>query len=131
MQVIIAAAGTKTGKATIHSLLFHSPESEPLHVCGVYRHLDKVPAAFSSHPHFSAVKGDVSVEASLDFTGSDAIVAIVPPVPADSDDDLIEHATIASNNIKVAIEKSGTIRTLVLLSSGGAEFDKDVVCKRI
>jgi putative NADH-flavin reductase len=120
MQITVVPASTKTGAATISSLL-----GKPVQIRGIYRNLSKVPAEFSTQAHFCAVEGDVSDVTSLDLTGSDAVLAITPP--AYSGYDLVEHAERVSLNIKSAIERAGTVKKLVLLSSGGAEFSEGVV----
>lgn len=120
MLVTVVPASTKSGAATVRSLL-----TKPVQVRGIYRDLSKIPAAFSAKSNFSAVEGNASDEGTLDLTGSDAVLAIIPPVFDGRD--LIEHAEKISSNIKSAIELAGNVKILVLLSSGGAEFSKGVV----
>lgn len=120
MRVTVVPASAKSGVATINSLL-----SKPVQVRGVYRDLSKVPAAFSVAANFSAAEGNASDKGTLDLTGSDAILAIIPPVFDGRDP--IEHAAKISSNIKTAIELAGNVKRLVLLSSGGAEFSEGVV----
>lgn len=120
MRVTVVPASTKSGVATIRSLL-----SKPVQVRGIYRDLSKVPAAFSAEANFSAVEGNASDKGALDLTGSDAVLAIIPPVFDGRD--LIEHAEKISSNIKTAIQLAGNVKRLVLLSSGGAEFSEGVV----
>ncbi|KAJ5601775.1 hypothetical protein N7510_011309 [Penicillium lagena] len=119
MQITVVPASTKTGAAAISSLL-----GKPVQVRGIYRDLSKVPTRFSTHTNFSAIEGDVSTESSLDLTGSDTVLAIIPP--ALDGRDLIEHAQKVSLNIKSASETAGNVKRLVLLSSGGAEFSEGV-----
>ncbi|CEO58393.1 hypothetical protein PMG11_03122 [Penicillium brasilianum] len=119
MQVTIVPASTKTGEAAIRSLL-----SKPVQVRGIYRDLSKVPAAFSAEAKFSAVEGNASEKGALDLTGSDAVLAIIPPVFDGRD--LLEHAETISSNIKTAIELAGNVKRLVLLSSVGADFSEGV-----
>jgi uncharacterized protein YbjT (DUF2867 family) len=120
MRVTVVPASTKSGVATIRSLL-----SKPVQVRGIYRDLSKVPGEFLTETNFSAVEGNASDKGALDLTGSDAVLAIIPPVFDGRD--LIEHAKKISSNIKTAIELAGTVKRLVLLSSGGAEFSEGVV----
>lgn len=120
MLVTVVPASTKSGAATIRSLL-----SKPVQIRGIYRDLSKVPATFSAQANFSAVEGDISNSGSLDLTGSDTVLAIIPPIFDGRD--LVEHAERTSLNIKRAIEQAGGVKRLVLLSSGGAEFSEGVV----
>lgn len=120
MQITVVPASTKSGVATIKSLL-----SKPVQIRGLYRDLSKVPASFSAKASFTAVEGDISNEGSIDLTRSDTILAIIPPIFDGRD--LVEHAERTSLNIKSAIERAGGIKRLVLLSSGGAEFSEGVV----
>lgn len=61
-------ASSQICMVAVQALLEHP--SKP-RVTGVYRDLGKVPPEFSSHPNFTAVRGDLNDEASLDFKGSD------------------------------------------------------------
>ncbi|KAF5618589.1 nucleoside-diphosphate-sugar epimerase [Fusarium sp. NRRL 52700] len=119
MQVTVAPASNKTSTAAIRSLLSQNPE---IQVKGLYRNLNKVPDAFSSAGNFTTVQGDVGDLDTLDFSGSDAVLMVLPP--AYDGRDIIEHAQRISNNVKTAIEKAGSVQRLVLLSSVGAEFLK-------
>jgi uncharacterized protein YbjT (DUF2867 family) len=121
MRIAVVPASTKSGAATIKSLL-----SKPVQTKGFYRDLSKIPASFSAQANFTAVEGDVSTEGSIDLTGSDTVLAIIPPIFDGRD--LVEHAERTSLNFKRAIERAGGIKRLVLLSSGGAEFSEGVVC---
>lgn len=125
MRVTIAAAGTRTGAATIQSLIETAPAGTEIFAC--YRNLAKVPEAFKAHPGFHAVQADVNDRASLDFAGSHAVLAMTPPVFENSD----EQARAVCTNIKDAVEKSGTVKRLILLSSKGAEFESGVVSRNI
>ncbi|KAF4455036.1 nucleoside-diphosphate-sugar epimerase [Fusarium albosuccineum] len=122
MQITIAPASTKTGAAVIRSLL--SFENESLKVKALYRNVSKVPDEFKSHANFTAVQADISDASSLDFAGSDAILAITPP--AFDGRDIVAHSNLVSKNVRDAVEKSDTVKRLVLLSSMGAEFSEGV-----
>ncbi|KAM4066184.1 NAD(P)H-binding domain-containing protein [Hirsutella rhossiliensis] len=122
MRITIAPAGTKTGTAVVRSLLSTSDPVVEVH--GLYRNLAKVPDEFSSQPRFHALQGDVLDPLRLHFTGSDAILAITPPVY--DGQDIVSYAEIASKNVRDAIERSGSVKRLVLLSSGGAQFSTGV-----
>ena len=121
MHITVAPASTKAAQATIEVLL--AAEAGPT-VTGVYRNLSRVPPHLAAHPKFKSVKGDVQDGASLDFAGSDAVLAITPPQFHESD--IVADARTMSQNIKAAAQKAG-IRRLVLLSSSGAQFDKGTV----
>lgn len=120
MRIAVVPASTKTGAATIKSLL-----NKPVQTKGFYRDLSKVPASFSAQANFTAVEGDVLTGGSIALIGSDTVLAIIPPVFDGRD--LVEHAEKTSLNFKSAIERAGGIKRLVLLSSGGAEFSEGVV----
>ncbi|KAK5996840.1 hypothetical protein PT974_02185 [Cladobotryum mycophilum] len=122
MRVTIAPASPKTGAATIRALLANAPPSLEIHA--LYRNAANAPAEFMSRANFRALQGDVTDPSTLDLTGSDAVLAITPPA-YDSGDPL-KFAEIVSKNIKDAIERSATVKRLVLLSSGGAQFNHGV-----
>ncbi|KAF4959559.1 hypothetical protein FGADI_1626 [Fusarium gaditjirri] len=121
MRVTIAPASNKTSTAAIRSLLSQKPE---VHVKGLYRDLRKVPDKFSSADNFEAVRGDLADVNTLDFSGSDAVLMVLPP--AYDGRDIVEHAERISKNVKTAIERAGSVKRLLLLSSVGAEFSEGV-----
>lgn len=122
MQLAICPASNRTSMAAIRWLLAQENEIE---IKGLYRNLNKVPHEFKSANNFTAVRGDVADAATLDFSGSDAVLMVLPP--AYDGRDIVAHARLISNNVKDAVEKSGTVKRLVLLSSVGAEFAEGVV----
>lgn len=122
MRVSIAAAGTQTGAATIRAIIKANPTTE---IHALYRNLDKVPQEFKSHATFHAVKGNIDDALTLDFSGSNAVLVMTPPIFEDID--VLAHTKNVCNGVKEAIEKAGTVKRIVLLSSVGAEFDKGVV----
>ena len=122
MHVTVVAAGAKTTKAAIQFLL-NSPQAPTVH--GVYRDPSKAPESFTANPRFTAVKGDVGDASSLDFSGSDAVVAITPSGAAEKD--VVVYAREVSVNTRKAIEAAGSVKRLVLLSSGGAQYSEGVV----
>lgn len=123
MRVTISTAGAQTCVSTIRHLIKTAPEGTQVH--GIYRDLAKVPKEFNDHPSFTATKGSVSDASSLDFTGSNVVLAITPPVIGSGDP--IKAAEEVAENVKKAIEAAGTVKRLVLLSSMGAECDEGVV----
>ncbi|KAH7324828.1 hypothetical protein B0I35DRAFT_347987 [Stachybotrys elegans] len=122
MRIVIAPASTKAAAATIRSLL--SLAKEDIQIKGYYRNLSRVPAEFQSSPRFQAVEGTIEDASSLDFAGCDAVLTITPP--SFSGRDLVSHAKEISENVKAAVEKAGSVKRLVLLSSVGAEHDTGV-----
>lgn len=124
MLVTVAPASTKTGTAVIRSLLAAAADSD-IKVHAIYRNIAKAPAEFTSRQNFKAVQGDIADESSLNFKGSDAVVAIAPPVFEGGD--IVAIAKERAENVKNAIEKSGTVKKVVLLSSVGAQFSSGVV----
>ena len=122
MRITIVPASNKTSTAAIRWLLPQNPFFE---VHGLYRDLNKVPDEFNSVENFTAVQGDVANAATLNFKESDAVVMVLPP--AYDGRDIVAHSTLISNNVKDAIERSESVKRLVLLSSLGAEFAECVV----
>ncbi|KAL1839881.1 hypothetical protein VTJ49DRAFT_1016 [Mycothermus thermophilus] len=118
MHITVVPASPKTGQATIRALL--ADPSGPA-VRGYYRNLSKVPADFQSNPRFEAVRGDVEDAATLDFSGSDAVLNITPPLFDERD--IVEHARLVSENVKAAVKKAASVKRLVYLSSAGAQYD--------
>ncbi|KAF4973158.1 hypothetical protein FSARC_502 [Fusarium sarcochroum] len=121
MQITIAPASMKTSAAAIRSLLL---QDKSVRIKALYRDLKKVPDEFNSVDNLIAVQGDVCDAYTLDFSGSDAVLACLPP--AYDGRDIIAHAETVANNIRDAVEKSGSVKRLVLLSSMGAEFAEGV-----
>ncbi|KAK4118849.1 NAD(P)-binding protein [Parathielavia appendiculata] len=117
MHITVVPASPKTGQATIRSLL-----ADPFNptVRAYYRDLSKVPSELKSNPRFEAVKGDVEDAGSLDFSGSDAVLNITPPLYEEKD--IIAHARLVSENVKAAVKKAESVKRLVLLSSVGAQY---------
>ncbi|KAM5350662.1 hypothetical protein ACJ41O_007167 [Fusarium nematophilum] len=122
MQITIAPASTKTGTAVVRSLLSFGGQS--INVKALYRDVRKAPGEFKARDNFQAVQADVSDASSLDFSGSDAVLAITPP--AYDGRDIVAHAELVSKNVRDAVEKAGSVKRLVLLSSVGAEFFEGV-----
>ncbi|KAK4238760.1 hypothetical protein C8A03DRAFT_14801 [Achaetomium macrosporum] len=118
MHITVVPASPKTGQAAIRTLL--ADPSGPT-VRGVYRDLAKVPAEFKSNPRFEAVQGSVEELSTLDLSGSDAVLNITPPLYDKRD--VVAHARLVSENVKTAIKKAGSVKRLVYLSSGGAQYD--------
>ena len=122
MHITVAPASPKTGQATIRALL--ADASNPV-VRGYYRDLKRVPAEFQANPRFEAVQGDVEDASTLDFSGSDAVFNITPPIYEEID--LVAHARLVSENVKAAVKKAESVKRLVLLSSVGAQYDHGTV----
>lgn len=94
-------------------------------VVGLYRNLDKVPPEFSSHPNFTAVRGDLCNESSLDFKGSDGVLVMSPPKFDGSD--LVSYTQGVASNVRAAVARAGSVARLVYVSSVGAQHEKGVV----
>jgi len=85
-----------------------------------------VPSEFAANPRFTAVQGDIEDVSSLDFSGSDAVFNVQPPIYEPKD--TIAHARNVSENIKTAISQAGgSVKRLVYLSSMGAQYDHGLV----
>ncbi|OAA45619.1 NAD(P)-binding domain protein [Metarhizium rileyi] len=122
MLITIIPASTKSGTAVIRSIL--AAPNAGIAVQAVYRDTTRAPTEFTSMPNFAAVKGDIADKSSLNFKGSDAAIAITPPVFDRGD--LVAIAQERSENVKNAIERSGTVNKVILLSSIGAQFSSGV-----
>lgn len=124
LTITIVPASTKAGTETIRALL--RDKSNPK-LQAVYRDPTKAPAEFRSNPNFTAVKGDVSTGVGLDFNGSDAMFYVPPPPYLAEDADVAQFATTAANHVKEALEKTSSVKRLVLLSSMGAQHERGIV----
>lgn len=122
MKVAVVPANTRTTSAAIRSLL---AQDTPVEITGWYRDTSKAPEEFTSRSNFKAVKGDVLDGASLDFAGYDVVLAVPPPFFADKD--MVSITEKLSHNLKDALERAGTVKRLVLLSSIGAHLFEGVV----
>ncbi len=122
MHITVVPASTKTSQAAIRTLL--ADASGPT-VRGVYRNLARVPEEFKVNPRFEAMQGDIEDADSLDFSGSDAVMTVQPPHYDGRD--TIAHAKKVSENTKAAIQKAGSVKRLVYISSQGAQYDQGTV----
>lgn len=125
MQVTVLPASARTSQATIRALLAHP--SHPS-IKGIYRDPSKAPEEFASNPRFEAIVGDPQDVSSLDLglKGSDAVVVTIPPV-RDPSVDIVANAAQMAQNIKTAVEKAGTVKNLVMVSTKGAQYDRGLV----
>jgi uncharacterized protein YbjT (DUF2867 family) len=121
-HLTIVPASTQAGKETIRKLL--ESDEKPF-VRGIYRDPTKAPLEFRQSPNFQAVKGDVSTGQGLDFSDSNAVFYIPPPVFDGSDQG--EFATRAATNVKNAIQSAPTVKRLLLHSAVGAKYDHGIV----
>jgi nucleoside-diphosphate-sugar epimerase len=122
MHITVVAASPRTAQATIRHLL--ADASAPA-VKGIYRNLSRVPEEFKANTRFEAVKGDIEDGASLDFSGSDAVFVVEPPIFDERD--TVQHTKDVSENVKAAIQRAQSVKRLVLLSSVGAQYDHGIV----
>lgn len=125
VQLTVIPASTQAGKATISALL---SEDKTTRVVGIYRDLTKIPSEFKSHPKFIASQGDIASSPSLDFSNSDAIFYIPPPIYDGSD--VGETARKHAENVKEALARASSVKRLVLFSSMGSQYDRDIVSCR-
>jgi hypothetical protein len=112
----------QTSRHAIQRLL-QEPSSPS--VTGVYRSLAKVPAEFKTHPNFQAVQGDLTDGATLDFRGSDAVITLTPPKLDGSD--FIAFGKVVSQNVRDVVQRSGTVKRIVCVSSMGAQYSHGYV----
>ncbi|KAF4451360.1 hypothetical protein F53441_5626 [Fusarium austroafricanum] len=120
-HITVVPASTKAGRETIRVLL--ESESKPS-IRAVYRDTSKAPAEFIKSPNFEAVKGDIGDGGSLDFTGSNAVFYIPPPIYDGKDTG--EWATQAATNVKKALQKAN-VQRLLILSAIGAHNSSGIV----
>lgn len=122
-RITVVPASTRAGKETIQALL-EEPSKPSVH--GIYRDLSKVPSEFKESPNFTATQGDVSDGNGLDFTSSDAVFYIPPPT-YDENTTQADHATKTAKNIKKALQDASSVKKLLLFSSIGAQYDRQIV----
>ena len=119
MLVAVLPASPKTAQETIRALLEADQLTSPVGVRAIYRDCSKAPPEFRAHAGFHAVPGDLNDATSLDLGGADTVFVITPPRYDGSD--MMQWATVASDNTRLAIQRAGTVKRLVLLSGMGAE----------
>ncbi len=112
MKVIVVPGSAQTSRSAIRTLL--DAPSAPS-VIGVYRNMSKVPDEFKNHPKFQPVPGDVSDGSTLDFSGCDAVITMTPPKLDGSD--FIAFGKAVANNVRRAVERSGSVKRVVYVSS--------------
>ena len=122
LRITVIPASTQAGKETVRTLL--ADDRKPF-VNAIYRDVSKVPTEFVNHPHFIAVKGDVTKDSGLDFSDSDAVFYIPPPTYDGTDS--AEFATTNANNIKAALKRAPSVKRLLVFSAIGAQYDKGIV----
>lgn len=122
MHITVVPGGSKTAAVASQTLL-DDPRGPT--VRAVFRDPSKAAAPLAAHPRFTAVRGDIGDAASLDFSGSDAVLLVTPS--RDDGYDVVQHAREISENVKAAIKAAGSVKRLVLLSSMGAQYGEDVV----
>lgn len=121
-HITIVPASTQSGRETIRALL--SSDSKPL-IRGIYRDPAKAPIEFTQSPNFEAVKGDVSSDTGIDFSDTDAVLYIPPPIYDGTDTG--EFATKTAQNVRNAIQKAPGMKRLVLHSSLGSQYESGIV----
>ncbi|KAH8755321.1 hypothetical protein F5883DRAFT_469264 [Diaporthe sp. PMI_573] len=120
MKVTVVPASTKTSQAAIEHLL--SSTSPDVAVVGIYRDLNKVPEKFKANPAFEARQGDIATVKTLDFTRSNAVITVSPPL-AFNPGDPIDGAKRLAENVADSVRCSGTVQRLVYVSSMGAQYE--------
>ena len=126
LHITVVPASTKAGRETIRALL--NSQSPPF-VTGVYRDPSKSPAEFTNHSNFKATEGDVAAGTGLDFSGSEAVFYVPPPTYDGTKQS--DHAINTANNVKKALQSAPSVKKLLLFSSMGAQYDHDIVSRRI
>ncbi|KAM5526732.1 NmrA family protein [Fusarium oxysporum f. sp. phaseoli] len=121
MKVVVVPASAQTSQWAIQTLL---DDSSVPSVIGVYRDVGKVPAGFRNPQIFQAVQGDVSDGSTLDFSGCDAVITLTPPKLDGSD--FIAFGKNMATNVQQAVAKSRSVKSLVYVSSQGAQYAEGV-----
>lgn len=124
MKVTVVPASTKTGQAALEHLL--SSNSPDLAVQGIYRDPRKIPDKFKENPAFEPRQGGIASPETLDFSGSDVVISVTPPL-AFSANDLVGEAKRLAENVAEAVHRSGSVRRLIYVSSMGAQHEKGTV----
>lgn len=122
LHITVLPASTQSGKETIRALL--ESDSKPT-VRAIYRNPAKAPVEFKEHSNFEATQGDVATGEGLDFSSSQAILYI-PPVTYDGTDQG-QFATRTAQNVKEAIQRTPSLKKLILHSAMGAQYDHGIV----
>ncbi|KAK2764275.1 hypothetical protein FQN54_008967 [Arachnomyces sp. PD_36] len=115
-QITVVPASTKAGRETIRELL--RSESKP-QIRAIYRDISKAPAEFIQQPNFEAVTGDVGTGSGIDFSGSDVVFYIPPPIYDGTDEG--EWANRTATNVKNAIRDAPSVKRLLLFSAIGSQ----------
>ena len=125
MKVTVVSASTQTGQAAVgHLLTSNDPD---VSVVGIYRDVAQAPGKFKENPRFEARLGDLASAESLSFSGSDVVIAVLPPLWADRLGPVAASGQFAQN-VEEAVRASGTVRRLVYVSSMGAQYEDGTVC---
>lgn len=119
-HVTVVPASTRAGVETIRHLLATRQE---LLVRGIYRDTAKAPAEFTQNTNFEAVKGNVTTDADLDFSKSDAVLYVPPPTYDGSDQ--MEFSKQGAQNVAAALKKAN-VKKLVLHSAMGTHLDHGI-----
>jgi len=125
-HITVVPASTRVGTETIRRLLA-SPEKPS--VRGIYRDTSKSPAEYTDTHNFEAVKGDVESGDGLDFTGSDAVLYVPPPI-YEKEMDLADWARQTATNVRNALHRAN-VKSLIILSGLGSQHDHGVVSSKV
>ena len=118
MIIGVIPADSKTASGVIQGLITKgTAANSPFKIKAWYRDASRSPSQFVSQSNFEASEGNVLDESSFDLLGCDVVLTVLAPVFTNSP----MRASIekGSVNIKAAIEKAGTVKRLVILSSDG------------
>lgn len=122
LHITVVPASTQAGRETIRSLLNSSAKPS---VRGVYRDESKAPSEFKSSTNFEAVQGDVSTDTGIDFSNTDVVFYVPPPIYDGSD--IADFANKTANNVKKALEAAPRVKKLVIHSAVGAHNEHSIV----
>lgn len=81
---------------------------------------------FTEHKAFIATQGGLDDGLELDFEDSDAVLYVPPPTYDDAVDS-IDHASLAAEKVKAALQMSETVQRLIVLSALGAQHSSGIV----
>lgn len=127
MSVAVIPACSRTARAIIRRLLDEDQPS-PVRVRGLYKDISCVPHEFRSHPNFEVTEGDASNATAILNVASraDAILAIVTG-QGNGDcygSDILQWTKSISEHVRLAVQRTVSIKRIVLLSSMQIEHCK-------
>jgi hypothetical protein len=126
MIIGVIPADSKTASGVIQGLITKgTTANSPFKIKAWYRDASRAPSQFVSQSNFEASEGNVLDESSFDLLECDVVLTVL--APAFTNSPMRASIEKGSFNIKAAIEKAGSVKRLVILSSDGPRGYEAVV----